>query len=102
MKLNQRKSTHVIVNNTPIAVQYCFTKDDVAGQAPGSRRLWAIISFTHPGSRQLVRMRVSEPQSILEATEKEMLEFVEREVECYINHCDDDHELEKSRLQGQF
>jgi hypothetical protein len=47
-------------------------------------------------------MRVSEPQSILEATEKEMLEFVEREVECYINHCDDDHELEKSRLQGQF
>ena len=90
MRLNYKKSTHIVVNDTSIAVQYFFTKDDVCDQPPGSRKVWAVINFRHPHNHGLVRLRVAEPQSILDANHNEVETFVEREVECYINHCDED------------
>jgi len=90
MKLNQRKSTHVIADSKVIAVQYCFTKDDVGGQSPGSRKVWVIIKFTNPETKHHELLRIEEPQDILEAGEKEIHEFIEREVECFFKHCDED------------
>lgn len=99
MRLNYKKSTHVIVNNCSIAAQYWFTKDDIAGQAPGSRRVWAIINFCHPETKLPVKLRVSELQNILDATHREIEKFVEGEIDCYINHCDEHEDApEKSRM----
>jgi hypothetical protein len=90
MKLNQRKSTHIIADHKSIAVEYCFTKEDVNGQEPGARRIWAIIKFKNPETKHHERLRVAEHQSILEAPEKEILSFIEKEVECFFKHCDED------------
>ena len=90
MKLNQRKSTHVVADNRYIAVEYCFTKDDVCGQQPGARKVWVIIKLTNPETRQHECLRVQEPHDILEASEKEIQAFIKREVECFFKHCDEE------------
>jgi hypothetical protein len=92
MKLNQRRSAHVIADNKYIAVEYSFTKDDVGGQQPGPRKLWAVIKFTNPQTRSVERLRVEEPQSLLEASDKEILAYIEREIECFFRHCDEETE----------
>lgn len=101
MRLNYKKSTHVIVNNHPIAVQYCFTKDDVAGVPPGNRNVWVMISFQHPQKKELVRLRVMEPQSVLDAAHAQVQKFIEHEVECYINHCDEDDEFSRKTRMAE-
>lgn len=80
----------MIVNEKTIPVQYYFTKDDVIGKQPGARNVWVVIKFTHPESKQQERIIVTEPQSILESTEKEVHAFIEREVECFFKHCDEE------------
>ena len=92
MKLNQRKNTHVIVDRNHISVQYFFTKDDVGGQEPGARKVWAVIKFSHPDTKQLERIKAQEPQSLLDAPDKEIQQFIEKEVECFFKHCDEETE----------
>lgn len=84
---------HVIADNKHIAVEYCFTKDDVGGKQPAAKKVWAVIKFQNPKTKSVERLRVAEPQSILEASEKEILSFIEHEVECYFRHCDEDAEV---------
>lgn len=86
MKLEQKQTTTVIVDKQSIHVDYYFTKDEVCGKT-GEGNIWAVMTFIHPESRQKDRLKVSEPKSILNASEDEIHSFVEREVECFLNDC---------------
>lgn len=102
MRLNYKKSTHVVVDHCSIAVQYCFTKDDIQGQPPGHRKVWAVINFCNPETKVPVRLRVSEPQSILDASHAEIEKFIESEIDCYLHHCDEHDTSGKVRLASSY
>jgi hypothetical protein len=87
MKLNETTVTYVEVNKKHVHVEYCFTKNTKKGDVAPDKKLWAMISFIHPETRQKERLRVTEPQDILKSTEEEIHEFVEKEVECFLKHC---------------
>ncbi len=86
MKLNETRITYVEANKKHVHVEYCFTKDAARDTAP-DKKVWAMISFIHPETRQKERLRVTEPQDILKSSEDEIHEFVEKEVECFLKHC---------------
>ncbi len=86
MKLNETRVTFVEANKKHVHVEYCFTKNTKKGVAPDNK-VWAMISFIHPETRQKERLKVTEPQDILKSSEEEIHEFVEKEVECFLKHC---------------
>jgi hypothetical protein len=86
MKLNQAQTTNVIVDKKSIHVEYYFTENEVCGPS-GDGNIWVVMTFIHPESRQKDRLKVSEPESILNASEDEIHSFIEREVECFIKDC---------------
>jgi hypothetical protein len=98
MKLNQKKNTHVIVDGSCISVQYYMTMDDVAGQQPAPYKIWVIINFAHPQTKSIQRLRVEEPQDLIEATDAELQSFIESEIECFFRHCDEENEGGQRRM----
>lgn len=86
MKLNETKITYVEASKKHVHVEYCFTKYAATKTAP-DKKVWAMISFIHPETRQKERLRIAEPQDILKSSEEEIHEFVEKEVECFLKHC---------------
>ena len=87
MKLNESQVTYVEVQKKHIHVEYCFTKDPVKGKTAPQQKIWALISFIHPETRHMERLKVAEPADILNSPEEEIHEFVEKEVECFLKHC---------------
>jgi len=86
MKLNESRVTFVEANKKHVHVEYCFTKNTKKGVAPDNK-VWVMISFIHPETRQKERLKVTEPQDVLKSSEEEIHEFVEKEVECFLKHC---------------
>ena len=86
MKLNETRVTFVEANKKHVHVEYCFTKNTKKGVAPDNK-VWVMISFIHPETRQKERLKVTEPQDVLKSSEEEIHEFVEKEVECFLKHC---------------
>lgn len=97
MKLNQKKNTHVIIGGSCISVQYYMTLDNICDQQPQTGKVWVVINFAHPHTRSVERIKVEEPQDIIEASDKEILSFVEREIECFFRHCDEENEWGQRR-----
>jgi hypothetical protein len=87
MKLNESRVTYVEANKKHVHVEYCFTKDAAKGKPAPEKKVWAMISFIHPETKQKERLKVAEPQDILKSSEEEIHEFVEKEVECFLKHC---------------
>jgi hypothetical protein len=87
MKLNESRHTYIEANKKHVHVEYCFTKDAAKGMPVPQQKVWAMISFIHPETRQKERLKVAEPEDILKSTEAELHEFVEKEVECFLKHC---------------
>lgn len=86
MKLNETRVTYVEANKKHVNVEYCFTKNTKEDVAP-DEKVWAMISFIHPETRQKERLRIAEPVDILKSSEEEIHEFVEKEVECFLKDC---------------
>ncbi len=87
MKLNETRVTYVEANKKHVHVEYCFTKGTIKDKEAPQQKVWALISFIHPETRQKERLKVSEPLEILKSSEEEIHEFVEKEVECFLKHC---------------
>lgn len=86
MKLNETKVTYVEADKKHVHVEYCFTKNTKEDVAP-DEKVWALISFIHPETRQKERLRITEPEDILTSSEQDIHEFVEKEVECFLKDC---------------
>ncbi len=87
MKLNETRVTYVEANKKHVYVEYCFTRDNDKGKQAPQQKVWAVISFLHPETKQKERLKVFETGDILKSTEQEIHEFVEKEVECFLKHC---------------